>query len=126
MTLILTLLLFIYISISAFTYAQNISTDISNNVFRLHVLANSDSKEDQDLKYIVRDSLLKYMNELCINCNSKEEAIKLVMENKDNFEKIATDTITSQGYSYNIEIDIDNFEFPTKEYGDISLPSRML
>ena len=63
MVIILSFLLFIYITVCAFSYAQNISTDIANNVFRLHVLANSDSEEDQNLKYKVRDSLLKYMRE---------------------------------------------------------------
>ena len=43
MVIILSFLLFIYITVCAFSYAQNISTDIANNVFRLHVLANSDS-----------------------------------------------------------------------------------
>ena len=56
---ILSFLLFIYTSICAISYANNISTNISNSVFRLHVIANSDSKEDQDLKYKVRDNLIK-------------------------------------------------------------------
>ena len=56
MVIILSFLLFLYTTICAFSYAQTVSTDISNSVFRLHVIANSDSKEDQDLKYKVRDS----------------------------------------------------------------------
>ena len=59
--IILLFLLICYIFICAFSYVQAVSYDISNSVFRLHVLANSDSKEDQDLKYKVRDSLLNYM-----------------------------------------------------------------
>ena len=50
MFIILSFLLFIYTSICAFSYAENVSTDIANSVFRLHVLANSDSDEDQALK----------------------------------------------------------------------------
>ncbi len=123
MVIILTFLLFIYTSICALSYANNISYDIANSVFRLHVLANSDSEEDQNLKYIVRDNLLNYMNSICGNCTSKEEAIKLVLENKDYFEEIAIQTIQEQGYNYSVKINIDNFEFPTKNYGDISLPA---
>lgn len=123
MVIILTFLLFIYTSICAMSYAQNISTDIANSVFRLHVIANSDSKEDQDLKYKVRDSLLKYMNEICKNCTSKEEAISIVEKNKENFKQIALTTINNEGYSYDVNINIGNFEFPTKNYGDISLPA---
>ena len=123
MVIILTFLLFIYTTVCAISYAQNISTDIANSVFRLHVIANSDSQKDQNLKYIVRDNLLKYMNELCVNCKSKEEAINLVNENKNQFKTIALDTIREQGYNYDVNINVGNFEFPTKYYGDISLPA---
>ena len=123
MIITLSFLLFIYTSICAFSYAEYISTDISNSVFRLHVLANSDSKEDQDLKYKVRDSLLNYMNSICNNCSNKEEAISLVEKNKDMFKQVALDTIHNEGYNYDVNINIGNFDFPTKTYGDISLPA---
>ena len=123
MVIILTFLLFLYSSICAISYAQNISTDIANSVFRLHVIANSDKEEDQNLKYVVRDALLKYMNAICTNCNSKEEAISIVEKNRNNFEQIAFNTIKQQGYDYSVKINIGNFEFPTKNYGDISLPA---
>lgn len=123
MVIILSILLFIYISICAFSYAQNISTDIAESVFRLHVIANSDSDEDQNLKYIVRDNLLAYMNSICENCKSKEEAISIVQKNKNIFHEIATNTIKENGYDYAVKINIGNFEFPTKNYGDISLPA---
>lgn len=123
MVIILSFLLFLYSTICAISYAQNISTDIANSVFRLHVIANSDSEEDQNLKYKVRDKLLEYMNSICGNCESKEEAIRIVEENKDTFEQIAINTIKEEGYSYSVKINIGNFEFPTKNYGDISLPA---
>jgi len=89
-------------------------------------LANSDSKEDQALKYKVRDALLNYMNSICKDCSSKQDAIKLVTENKEIFEQIALTTIANEGYSYSVKIAIGNFEFPTKNYGDISLQRRIL
>ena len=97
------------------------SSDLS--VFRLHVIANSDKEEDQNLKYVVRDNLLNYMNSICKECKSKQEAISLVEKNKETFEEIALKTIKNQGYSYPVKINIGNFEFPTKNYGDISLPT---
>ena len=123
MVFILSFLLFIYTTICAFSYAKNLSTDLANNVFRLHVLANSDSEEDQNLKYKVRDNLLSYMKEICVNCKTKQEAISLVEENIENFKQIAINTIKDEGYSYDVNISIGNFEFPTKDYGDISLPT---
>lgn len=123
MIIILSFLLFIYTSICAFSYAQNILYDIEDSVFRLHVIANSDSVEDQNLKYLVRDNLLKFMNELCSNCTSKEEAINVTKQNKDKFQEIALETIKNEGFSYDVTVNIGNFEFPTKTYGDISLPA---
>lgn len=120
---ILFTLLLLYISISAYSYVYSISKDLSNNVFRLHVIANSDSNEDQDLKYKVRDNLINYMNTLCSNCNNKEEIIKITQKNKENFKEIAKKTIESEGFDYNVNIEIGNFYFPTKTYGDISFPS---
>lgn len=123
MVIILSFLLFLYTTICAISYAQSVSSDISESVFRLHVIANSDSEEDQNLKYIVRDNLLSYMNEICANVSSKEEAIKIAKQNEENFKQIAKQTIQDQGYSYDVNICIGNFEFPTKQYGDISLPA---
>ena len=120
---ILAFLLFLYTTICAFSYAQSTSSDIANSVFRLHVIANSNSDDDQNLKYKVRDSLLNYMNNICSNCSSKEEAIKLVTEHQEEFKQVALDTIKNEGYSYDLKIEIGNFEFPTKQYGDISLPA---
>ena len=121
--IILSFLLFIYTTICALSYAQDISTDIANSVFRLHVIANSDSKEDQDLKYKVRDGLISYMKEICANCTNKQQAIELVRNHQNEFKQIALDIIKENGFSYNVNINIGNFEFPTKNYGDISLPA---
>ena len=123
MVIILTILFFIYVSLCAISYADDISEDISSSVFRLHVIANSDSEADQNLKYIVRDNLLNYMNNICANCSSKEEAITIAKAHIDDFNQIALNTIHSEGYNYNVTVNIGNFEFPTKQYGDISLPA---
>ncbi len=123
MVIILTILFFIYVSLCAISYAYDISEDISSSVFRLHVIANSDSESDQNLKYLVRDNLLNYMNNICANCSSKEEAITIAKAHIDDFNQIALNTIHSEGYNYNVTVNIGNFEFPTKYYGDISLPA---
>ena len=123
MVAILSFLLILYSSLCAFSYAKNVSEDISDSVFRLHVIANSDSKEDQDLKYKVRDKLIEYMNNISENCNSKEDVISLAQEHQNDFQKIAEDTVRENGFDYSVKINIGNFEFPTKHYGDISLPA---
>ena len=123
MVTILTFLFFIYTTICAISYADYVSTDIADSVFRLHVIANSDSNADQNLKYTVRDKLLEYMDELCSNCSTKEEAISIAQQNIENFKQIALDTIKNEGFDYSVNVRIGNFEFPTKHYGDISLPA---
>lgn len=123
MICILAFLLFIYTTICAISYAKSVSEDLENSVFRLHVIANSDSKEDQNLKYIVRDKLLQYMNSYLSNTSTKEDAIKIANEHLDEFKQVAINTIKEQGYSYNVNVKVGNFKFPTKTYGDISLPA---
>ena len=121
--IVLLFLLTLFTFVSALSYVRAVSQDIADSVFRLHVIANSDSKEDQDLKLKVRDELLKYMNNLAKNCSSKEEVIQLAKENKDKFKQIAEQTITENGFSYSVSVEIGDSDFPTKTYGDISLPA---
>ena len=71
--LILTILFSIYVFVCAYSYVSAVSEDLSSSVFRLHILANSNSEEDQNLKYKVRDNLLEYMNKICTNCSTKDE-----------------------------------------------------
>ena len=120
--ILILLLLICYTIICAFSYVNAVSSQISSNVFRLHVIANSDLAEDQTLKYMVRDSILEYMKEITNTATSKEEIIQIINNNKDDFKNIALNTIRNQGYNYDVNIEIGNFEFPTKTYGDISLP----
>jgi len=122
---LLTFLLFLYVFICVQNYVTAVANDLSEAVFRLHVIANSDSKEDQSLKLKVRDSLLNYMNDICSNCSTKEEAVSLAQTHKNDFEQIAKSTIAENGFNYSVKINIDNFYFPTKNYGDISLPAGL-
>lgn len=121
--LIIILLLFIYCIICAFSYVNAVSTDIQNSVFRLHVIANSDSDEDQNLKYIVRDKVLEYINSISNSSMTKDEVIALANENINEIQKIAENTIHENGYNYSVKLNIGNFSFPTKKYGDITFPA---
>lgn len=121
--LLVLFLFFIYFIICAFSYANAVSYDIQNSVFRLHVIANSDSEEDQNLKYIVRDKVLEYINNLSYNASSKEDVIDLASSNIDTIQEIAQKTVYENGYNYQVKLNIGNFAFPTKTYGDISFPA---
>lgn len=120
---VLLLLLTLFIFVSALSYVNAVSEDIADSVFRLHVIANSDSEEDQSLKLKVRDELLSHMNTLAKDCTSKEEVVALAREHQEEFKAIAEKVISDNGFSYPVTIQIGESDFPTKTYGDISLPS---
>lgn len=121
-TLLLMFLLFVYVLIAASSYTKAVCTDIANNVFRLHVIANSDSEEDQKLKYIVRDSILSYVNGILENINNKEDVVLTINNHIDEIKNIAQQAVYNEGFTYDVEIEVGNFKFPTKTYGNISLP----
>lgn len=115
-------LLILYVCISAVSYTHAVTTDIADSVFRLHVIANSDSAEDQNLKYTVRDKVIEYMSSISQNASSKEDVIEIAKANLDKIQAIASQTIRENGYTYSVNVEVGNFSFPSKRYGDITLP----
>jgi len=121
--IIISILLILFFIISAYSYATTVSNDLAENIFRLHILANSDSDEDQALKLKVRDAILDYMNNLTENMTDKQAVIELSEAHLENFREIAEKVIEENGYNYPVNLEIGNFYFPTKYYGNISLPA---
>lgn len=121
--LLVLLLLIFYITFSAVSYTNAICTNIADTVFRLHVVANSDSVEDQNLKYKVRDSIIDFINSITKDAKSKAEVITIAQEHLEEIKEIAYQTVRNYGYDYDVTVSIGNFIFPTKQYGDISLPA---
>ena len=113
----------LFLLLSAYSYVNAVSNNLADSVFRLHVIANSDSKEDQELKYKVRDKLIEYMNTLTNDMNSKEEVIEIAKTHLEDFKEIAQNVVKENGYNYDVNVEIGNFSFPTKTYGDISFPA---
>ena len=120
---ILISLLFCFIFISISSYAHTLSENLSANFFRLHILANSNSEIDQDLKLKVRDGIIEYMNSQELSNYSKEEVITLVKTNLDSYRKVAENIIKENGFNYPVSLEVGTFCFPTKIYGNISLPA---
>ncbi len=112
-----------FLLLSAYSYVNAVSNNLADSVFRLHVIANSDSEEDQNLKYKVRDSLIEYMNTLTNDMNTKDEVIQIAKEHIQDFKNIAQNVVKENGYDYEVNVEIGNFSFPTKTYGDISFPA---
>lgn len=118
---LIALISFLISSIKA--YSQYVSEDLSDSVLRLHVIANSDTSFDQELKYVVRDSLINYMNELLSKYNSKEDILYYSQNHIQDLKKIAKQAIINNGYNYDVTVELGNFPFPTKTYSNISFPA---
>lgn len=97
-------------------YSTTVNSNLSENIVRLHVLANSDSVEDQKLKLQVRDAILKHSR---ANFTKKSD----VKAKLDEYKEIAETVISEKGYDYPVEVEYGNFKFPTKEYKNIRLPA---
>ena len=101
---------------------ENIVEDISEKLIRFHVLANSDSDVDQDLKLRVKDEVLKYISPILNESQSLEESREILKREDKNIIKIAEDYIKSQGFDYTVETTLRRENCPVKEYGNIVLP----
>lgn len=95
---------------------------IAEKLIRFHVLANSDSLEDQALKLKVRDKVLEYIAPKMAECKTINESKKVLMQNNDNIRKIAQDVVFQKGYTYSVKTELSKVQFPVKEYGTIVLP----
>ena len=96
---------------------------IYDSVVRLHVLANSDSDEDQALKLKVRDKVLSYVSPLVIDCKSREEAANILFNELENIKKEARRAVLDNGYDYNVDVTLTREEYPTRNYESMSFPS---
>ena len=96
---------------------------IYDSVLRLHVLANSDSEEDQALKLSVRDAILADTAHLIADCKSRDEASAVVKENLPLLQMSAERAISEAGYSYPVRIELGEEEYPTKNYESACFPA---
>ncbi len=95
---------------------------LSQQILRFHVLANSDSQQDQQLKLQVRDVVGIYMGDLLKNAQSLEESQTITKQHLDDIEQIAYNEIVKRGYNYSAEASLETVEFPEKKYGDYTFP----
>ena len=99
--------------------------EISDEVFRFHILANSDEDYDQQLKLKVRDKVLLYTESLFEKARSKEEAENLISNNLQDICNTAQKEVTDNGYDYSVTAQITKMYFTTRTYESYTLPSGM-
>lgn len=98
-------------------------TELTENLIRLHVVANSDSEEDQALKLSVRDGILEKLEEILKDCNDKAEAEVLISRNIDALSQAASEAISEKGEDFTVSAGITEEVFPTVEYDTFTLPA---
>lgn len=119
--LVAAMALALFCTITFTAYSGEIQSDLQNNLIRLHIIANSDSEEDQAVKLRIRDAVLAEEGENLIARN-EDECIENVKERLPYIEKTANDILAANGFSYTAHAVYGKFDFPKKEYKNITLP----
>ena len=101
---------------------QQMVHQLSNEVFRFHVLANSDNEKDQTLKMQVKEAIIAYMKEEIPDAKSAKETKEWAQNHLTELEDVATDLIREKGYRYAVKAEVLKCYFPEKVYGDITFP----
>ena len=109
----------VFSNISAFA---NDYDELRGNVVRLHILANSDSNEDQTLKLKVRDTILAETKDLYQENMSFYETEKMMYSNLDRFKAIAERVIAENGYDYSVKCELVNMKFDDRVYENFTMP----
>lgn len=116
-----------FISLSMLFYASACPLDgedeLYNNIIRFHVLANSDSNEDQSLKLSVRDAVVEYTSNLLYDVDDIQKATALLESHKAEIIKIAEKTVTKNGMNYNVSAEICREIYPTRIYSEYTFPA---
>jgi len=94
---------------------------ISEKIFRLHIIANSDSEDDQSLKIKIRDDIIKYFSNK--KFKSLEDAQNYASKNVDEIKKICENRIKNEHFNYNVKIEVCKNEFRNRKYDSIVIPA---
>lgn len=105
------------------TYFTASAGTVKDNVVRLHILANSNSELDQEVKLKVRDALLETNASILSDTVTKENAKEHFEASKDILLKTAKDTLKDNGFDYNVKITLQEEYFETRAYGNLIFPA---
>lgn len=95
---------------------------LSPSLLRFHILANSDSSKDQQIKLEVRSLILDYMQECLDEDAGKKETVQYLQKNKAAVEQLADHYLEQKGFDYHTKLELTNCYFPTRVYGDLVFP----
>lgn len=102
---------------------NTIYEELAANILRLHIVANSDSADDQEVKLLVRNAVVAWISDNMENCSSKEDAWNFLRQNIGSITDIANSVLKKKGFSYTAVCNLGISHFPGKVYGDFYLPA---
>lgn len=106
-----------------FWYGWEKSNQVTRgDLLRFHVIANSDSVYDQKIKLLVRDEVIKYMEPYLSQAQTAEEAASIVQKQSPVIKQVADNCLGAHEVGYNAHVELGNFNFPVKAYGNLILP----
>lgn len=117
------LIAFIVIGIFENKKQNDMQQELAEEVFRFHVLANSDSEKDQKLKMKVKEEVIFYMKQELPDSDSVDTTKAWARENLQTIEQVADEVIRREGYDYGVHAEVTTCDFPQKTYGDITFPA---
>ena len=117
------LALFVACLVCTALWAEATQVRLASQVIRLHVLAKSDSEEDQALKLEVRDQVLETTSALLAGETEPQAAAVLLDQHLDDIAQTAAQEISAQGHDDRVEVRLEQTWFPTRQYQGISLPA---
>lgn len=112
------------IGVCIFLYEPKLglSNALFNKIIRFHVIANSDTSVDQNLKLRVKDKILEYISPKLRDSKNIEQSRAILRENDKQIVAIAQNVVKQSGYNYTVESTLSRENFPIKTYGNITLP----
>lgn len=99
-----------------------IQAGIAEEIIRFHVIANSDSEEDQSLKLKVKETLVKELSPYLNNAANITEARAILSDHIPFIQETAESVVREEGFDYPVTVSLDNCNFPIKVYGDYTFP----
>ena len=115
--------LIVSIILSSITAFAGSCENVRSEVLRLHILANSDSEADQNLKLSVRDAILEESGQLFDGAMTLDAALQMAEINLSQIEEIAKAEIKKQGYDYSVRAYLTEMYFETRKYEDVTMPA---
>ncbi len=103
-------------------FNTEMQVDIAKELLRFHVIANSDSTQDQSIKLEVKEAIISYLKPYLKDASSKTDAMDIIKEQLDSLNLVADDILSKNGFSYSAKSSLSSATFPIKVYGDITLP----